>query len=76
MGEPMYLIWSHEHRAWWRPNQRGYTTAFDQAGVYSCEDAREIVDGATHDWTSGLPNELPVRIEDLPERAQVLLGQA
>lgn len=34
-----YVIWSHEHNAWWAPNFCGYTTDFDKAGRYSREDA-------------------------------------
>lgn len=32
-------IWSDEHRAWWRPNGNGYTTAEAGAGVYDFPDA-------------------------------------
>lgn len=38
------LIWSDEHRAWWRPDRCGYTTIRDRAGVYSFDDAWD----ATH----------------------------
>lgn len=71
----LYLIWSHEHLAWWRPGRQGYTRSIAAAGVYSRDDAMEIVAGATLDWGAGVPNELPVRIEDLPDSARVLLGQ-
>ena len=37
--EGLYLIWSNEHRAWWRPNSAGYTSQFEKAGRYSREDA-------------------------------------
>lgn len=38
-----YLIWSHEHDAWWRPGGWGYTTNVDEAGRYSLIDASRIV---------------------------------
>ena len=37
-----YLIWSNEHRAWWRPNNNGYTTQYSQAGQYSEQEAIKI----------------------------------
>jgi len=70
-----YLIWSNEHRSWWRPNRVGYTQHIEQAGRYSRDDAMEITDGATFQWSKMIPNELPVRIEDLPDGARVLLGE-
>lgn len=66
-----YLVWSHEHKAWWGPNNNGYFQGIRNAGIYSREQALEIVKGATiainWQWP---PNELPVRIEDLPQEAQ------
>jgi len=41
-----YLVWSNEHRAWWRPNSNGYTGSIDQAGRYTRHEAVRIVDGA------------------------------
>lgn len=37
-----YRIWSLEHGAWWRPNDRGYTVDFYEAGVYSQDQAINI----------------------------------
>lgn len=39
----MYLIWSYEHNAWWKPNQRGYTSDLKLAGHYDYGEAAEIV---------------------------------
>ena len=41
-----YLIWSNEHRAWWKGNRHGYTTRTDKAGQFSYEVAREICEDA------------------------------
>ena len=33
------VIWSGEHRLYWRPNCRGYTNDILEAGVYDARDA-------------------------------------
>lgn len=38
-----YLIWSNEHRGWWKPTLHGYTTRTDKAGQFSHEEASGIV---------------------------------
>ena len=38
-----YVIWSFEHRAWWRPNSQGYTPHLDEAGRYTKDEAGDIV---------------------------------
>ena len=45
----MFLIWSNEHRAWWRPAERGYTDAIEEAGRYPRSQAESIVARATLD---------------------------
>ena len=39
----LYLIWSHEHAAWWRPDRIGYTPHIGEAGTYTFEEACDIV---------------------------------
>jgi hypothetical protein len=39
----VWIIWSVEHRAWWRENRHGYTKIIENAGVYSFKEAMEIV---------------------------------
>ena len=39
----MYVIWSHKHDSWWRPDRCGYTRALSEAGRYSAIEAGEIV---------------------------------
>lgn len=69
----MYLIWSNEHRQWWRPNSMGYTSNISEAGLYSQGAMREIIKGATLDWHQA-PNELPVRAIDLPDEAKLKIN--
>jgi len=54
-----WLIWSEEHRGWWKPARRGYTEKRSEAGKYPFEDAVEILRSANiheHD----VPNEAMV----------------
>ena len=37
MGLQEYLIWSHEHTAWWAPNAQGYVKEVKDAGRYPAE---------------------------------------
>lgn len=37
-----YLIWSNEHRAWWKPHRQGYTKRVKDAGRYSEAEVLEI----------------------------------
>lgn len=64
----MYLIWSNEHRAWWRPNSRGYTTSVIRAGRYEREEAISICALARDGWDGGEPpSEVPVLEADVTE---------
>lgn len=60
-----YLIWSNEHRAWWRPNSAGYTIQVADAGRYSLGEALSICRTARDGWRHGeVPPEVPIREED------------
>ena len=41
-----WLVWSNEHRGWWKPQSAGYTKSRKQAGRYSLDEATEICVGA------------------------------
>lgn len=70
-----YVVWSHEHAAWWRPNSAGYCNDVRAAGVYSRAEAISISHKFRDHWCEGTrPNELAVRVTDLPEWAQDALA--
>lgn len=37
-----WLVWSNEHRGWWKAGGWGYTTLTHRAGVFTKEDAEAI----------------------------------
>jgi hypothetical protein len=42
MSTGKYLIWSHDHSAWWRAGRCGYTRHIAAAGRYERAEAIEI----------------------------------
>jgi hypothetical protein len=64
-----YLIWSNEHRSWWRGGRTGYTRQLKSAGVYSREEAiktcRNAIAGTAH--RLGMLPEVPVRLADFDD---------
>jgi hypothetical protein len=62
-----YLVWSNEHRAWWRGGW-GYSTALPKAGRYTREEALDIcrraIPTAAH---IGAIAEVPVRFDDIAD---------
>ena len=66
-----YVVWSHEHGCWWRANFAGYTTDVRHAGVYARAEAISISHRGRDGWSGGSkPDELPIRVSDLPQWAQ------
>jgi hypothetical protein len=60
-----YLIWSNEHRRWWRPGEMGYTTVTHLAGRYTKEGADRICEKANEHLPAGAtPNEVAVLAPD------------
>lgn len=69
--QPSYLIYSHEHRAWWKANRHGYTNNLFEIGIYTRTDAEQICEQANWPWLHGhtpphgdLPNEVMVPLPD------------
>lgn len=68
----MYLIWSNEHRAWWRPQRQGYTSSIHEAGQYTRENAFKICKNANYEHffderCVATPNEIAVWRDDALE---------
>ena len=66
--DEQYLIWSNEHRAWWRPDRCGYVRDVRGAGRYSRQEAIETSGKGRDGWSDPgrLPDELAINIQDLP----------
>jgi hypothetical protein len=56
----VFLVWSEEHGAWWRPGRMGYTRSIREAGRYSLEDAADICERANRYLPDGQINEVAV----------------
>lgn len=54
-----YLIWSVEHRGWWKASRHGYTTATHMAGRFSDAESRDICTQANRYL---MPHETPEEI--------------
>lgn len=54
-----WLIWSHEHSAWWKHEGRGYTVDVADAGRFTLQGARAICTNANiYLRPGGPPNEV------------------
>lgn len=67
-NEDVYLIWSNEHRGWWKAGAHGYSPHFNMAGHYTREAAlrmcRDAIPTAMH---LGMVSEIPVRLVDVKD---------
>jgi hypothetical protein len=63
----MYLIWSFEHGAWWRPFGWGYTQDIDAAGRFNLEEASSIIENANRYRPLDDPFEVLVPIDEIAE---------
>ena len=48
MPADLYVIWSIEHGAWWRPDRRGYTGHINDAGHYTLAECAVILEQANY----------------------------
>jgi hypothetical protein len=70
-----YLVWSNEHRAWWRANSQGYSTLIAGAGLYTRAEAVAIAAGSRDGWhMDRRPDEIAVAIADIPEHIRAALS--
>jgi len=64
--DDLYLVWSHEHSAWWGPGACGYVKSHAGAGRYSRAQALRICGRALPNAVRyGCFSEIPVRVADL-----------
>lgn len=59
-----YLVWSNQHRMWWRPGSKGYTPELAEAGRYSRDEAIKISRGGDFWRAFERPREVPVLASD------------
>lgn len=60
-----WLIWSREHKGWWRPARSGYTKTIHEAGLHTLDQATAICATAACGWRGGEPEESMIRIVDI-----------
>lgn len=58
--ENAFVVWSHKHQQWWRPNQMGYTTQLHDAGVYTEAEALDIQARSNANPTSQRSEAMPL----------------
>ncbi len=59
----MYVIWSVEHNAWWKPDRWGYTKEVGEAGEYTASESKQIVDSANAHLGPGTVNEVRIPVQ-------------
>lgn len=64
VGVHMWRIWSNQHKGWWAPARSGYTQSKSAAGLYTFDEACEIVSGANKmRGDFDFPYEAMIRVE-------------
>lgn len=67
-AEAIWLVFSHEHGAYWRPNRCGYTTHVEAAGRYTFAEADSICRNARSPSADDSPYEVVVPSPELIDR--------
>lgn len=69
-----WLIWSNEHKAWWKAGKRGYTATLSQAARMTFEEACQILNESNkYRWfLVNEPYETMVPISSLPDNHSCL----
>jgi hypothetical protein len=57
-----WLVWSNEHRAWWRPKRCGYTEHLAGAGLYTEKEADDCCESRSPNKKGELPPEEKMHI--------------
>lgn len=68
-----FLVWSNQHRMWWRGGHRGYTEFIEEAGRYTHAAAAAIVRTATCDGLLTSRRTDPVTSVEYTQFSEVLV---
>jgi hypothetical protein len=69
---PEWLVWSHQHGAWWGPRRIGYTHDLAKAGRYTAMDAAGICERACYAWMRGKCQPGERRVSSMPPEVRIL----
>ncbi len=71
-----HLIWSNEHRAWWRANGAGYTDSIldERLGMYTADEAASYVHPQIKTSDGRVPRDVIVPASEL-DSANFTLGE-
>ncbi len=58
-----WLVWSHEHHAYWPRSRRGYVP-LHEAGIFSLDEALEIVHNGNQGMRAGCPEETMMPVDN------------
>lgn len=69
----VYLVWSNQHRMWWRADLCGYTDSIEEAGRYQRHEAERIVASATVDGRLLFDRTDPVTGQQYKQPSEVMI---